>query len=227
MWVKICANTNLADALLAAELGADAVGFVFAQSRRRVTPEQVAAITPLLPEPVERIGVFDRGSSHEILAAAETAGLTGIQLHGAFSPDLYADLDRENDGRFTLLRVLHWHSSAPEAARSLAEQVRTLQQSAPEARVLLDTAVAGAKAGGTGVPFAWAEAASVLAPVRGDSRLIVAGGLRSDNVAQAIRALTPWGVDVASGVEAAPGIKDPEKLRGFFREARAAFSSRE
>ena len=90
--------------------------------------------------------------------------------------------------------------------------------------MLLDTAVPGGSAGGTGVPFAWAEAATILAPVRGDSRLIVAGGLRAENVAQAIRALRPWGVDVASGVEAAPGRKDPEKLRGFLEQARAASS---
>src|SRR5882757_7546527 len=92
MWIKICANTNLDDAALAAELGADALGFVFAPSSRRVTPQQVAAITPHLPATVEKIGVFYTLDPEEIVSAIRTAGLTGAQLHGGFSPQLIATL---------------------------------------------------------------------------------------------------------------------------------------
>ena len=88
MWVKICGNTNLEDAALAAELGADAVGFVFAASKRQVTAAQVAAITMHLPEEVERIGVFDSHDAGEIAAVAQEAGLTAVQLHGGLDEKL-------------------------------------------------------------------------------------------------------------------------------------------
>src|SRR5277367_1331317 len=92
MWVKICANTNLQDALLAAELGADAVGFVFAPSKRQVTAEQVAAITPELPSSVCKVGVFATKDAAEIVAAVERAGLNAVQLHGAPDAELLREL---------------------------------------------------------------------------------------------------------------------------------------
>src|SRR6185437_15788071 len=92
MWIKICANTTLEDAQLAADLGADAVGFVFAPSRRRVTPEQVARITPYLPATVERVGVFDSLDPEAIAEAARTAGLDAVQLHGGVSANLARSL---------------------------------------------------------------------------------------------------------------------------------------
>ncbi len=84
MWVKICANTNLADAQLAAELGADAVGFVFAPSKRQVNADQVAAITRNLPGPIARVGVFATRDAAEIARAVQLAGLSAVQLHGVF-----------------------------------------------------------------------------------------------------------------------------------------------
>ncbi len=87
MWIKICANTSLADAKIAAEAGADAVGFVFARSPRRVTAEQVAAIVPELPAEIEKIGVFVGASVDEIVATVEAAGLTGVQLHSEVTAD--------------------------------------------------------------------------------------------------------------------------------------------
>src|ERR1700761_4635334 len=95
MWTKICANTNLEDAALAAELGADAVGFVFAPSRRQVTPEEVREIVRGLPEKVEKIGVFATDDAHEIDDAVSLAGLTAVQLHCAFSAALVAELKAE------------------------------------------------------------------------------------------------------------------------------------
>src|SRR5450631_152443 len=98
MWVKICGNTNLEDAALAAELGADAVGFVFAESKRQVTAAQVAAITPHLPEGVERVGVFYSRDVEEIAATVAEAGLTAVQLHGGLDEGLIDVLARKFDG---------------------------------------------------------------------------------------------------------------------------------
>ncbi|HET8637461.1 MAG TPA: phosphoribosylanthranilate isomerase, partial [Acidobacteriaceae bacterium] len=92
MWIKVCANTSLEDALLAAEAGANAVGFVFAESVRRVTPAQVRAITPHLPESVEKIGVFVNASQNDLIAAIQDCGLTGVQLHSGCEPGAAARL---------------------------------------------------------------------------------------------------------------------------------------
>src|SRR5258708_30244541 len=102
MWIKICANTNLEDALLAAELGADALGFVFAPSKRQVTADQVARITPYLPQNIERVGVFYTQSADEIAGIATETGLTAVQLHGGVSPALAAKLTERFDGRLGL-----------------------------------------------------------------------------------------------------------------------------
>src|SRR5215472_4221091 len=98
MWIKICANTNLADASLAADLGADALGFVFAPSPRRVTPEQAAIITAHLPASIEKIGVFQTTDPAEIVSAVRIAGLTGAQLHSSPVSDLPATLAAELPG---------------------------------------------------------------------------------------------------------------------------------
>ena len=222
MWVKICANTSLGDARFAAELGADAVGFVFAPSTRRVSVEAVAAITPELPESVERIGVFTAGSPAEIASAAAHAGLTGVQLHGSFTAEFVDALERESEGALVIIRTLHWPVEAsPDVRSTLARELRESGEREPAQRVLLDSSL-GAATGGTGISFAWTDAAFSLTPVRGMQRLIIAGGLRGDNVAEAIQALQPWGVDVASGVEASPGKKDLARLRDFIERARAA-----
>ena len=221
MWVKICANTSLADAKLAADLGADAVGFVFAPSARRVTVEQVAVITAGLPQSLERIGVFTEGAPAQIACAAREAGLTGVQLHGSFAVSAVNAIRRETGERVHIIRTLHWASGL--AGKEDARRAAWLHESGerdPEQRVLLDSCVRGAS-GGTGVSFAWDQAAAMLKPVRAGQRLIVAGGLRWENVQAAIRALEPWGVDVASGVELSPGKKDPIRLRLFLEHARA------
>ena len=108
MWVKICANTNLEDAQLAAELGADAVGFVFAPSSRRVTAAQVAAITKELPDNVERIGVFSGFTADEVAEAVRTAGLTGVQMHDRMDLDLIRALTESFEGRLQLIQTVHW-----------------------------------------------------------------------------------------------------------------------
>ena len=211
IWIKICANTSLQDARLAADSGADAVGFVFAPSPRRVTVEQVAAIVPELPETVEKIGVFVEASVAEIAHAIRSCGLTGVQLHSDAAADAPAQLRAEFGPALRILRVVHFSElAAEEAARYAAD--------ANVDAVLVDSRTATA-VGGTGIAFDWHEASRTIF---GNSKvkLIAAGGLRPDTVAEAIRTLRPWGVDVASGVEAAPGRKDAAKVRAFVANAR-------
>jgi phosphoribosylanthranilate isomerase len=220
MWIKICANTNLYDAQLAAEMGADAVGFVFAPSKRQVTAAQVASITPHLPSTVERVGVFHTQDANEIASIAQEAGLTAIQLHGGSNPVLAEELQRRFEGRLGLIQTIHWQVDANgSSAATVSRQLAQLNADGVIDRVLIDSKV-GQATGGTGITFNWDEARSVLAQSAGRLKLIVAGGLRPENVGEAIHGLNPWGVDVASGVEADPGRKDPEKLAAFLRNAR-------
>jgi phosphoribosylanthranilate isomerase len=218
IWIKICANTSLADALIAADAGADAVGFVFAPSPRRVTAAEVAAIAPRLPKTVEKIGVFVDAALEEIVTTVRACGLTGVQLHFDAAPDLPARLHERLGPELRILRVIRFGAqTAQQHAAQMAEHAQNPHVDA----VLVDSNTAAA-AGGTGVVFDWAAAREILfqnAEAR-ERRLIAAGGLNPANVAQAIAALRPWGVDVASGVEAAPGRKDPARVREFVTRAR-------
>jgi phosphoribosylanthranilate isomerase len=220
MWIKICANTNLEDAQLAAEMGADALGFVFAPSKRRVTAAQIANLTPHLPGTVERVGVFSTQDANEIAGIAEQVGLTAIQLHGGSNPALSEELQRRFEGRISLIQTIHWQVDTDgSSAATVSHQLAQLNADGVIDRVLIDSKV-GQATGGTGVTFNWDEAHSLLAQSSGRLKLIIAGGLRPENVTEAIHRLNPWGVDVASGVEAEPGKKDSEKLAAFIRNAR-------
>ena len=228
LWVKICGNTRLEDALTAVEAGADALGFVFASSPRQVDVTTVEAMMPALAGRAECIGVFVDATAETIALTVERCGLTGVQLHGGSqSRQTAAALKARWGQSLRLLQVVHY---GPQAAAELEAIVEAGNCDA----VLVDTRVGG-MAGGTGVPFDWTEAAGrVFAPASGVAgqynanpslagmRRVAAGGLRPENVAEAIGILRPWGVDVASGVEAAPGRKDPERVREFVRRARAA-----
>jgi phosphoribosylanthranilate isomerase len=216
LWIKICGNTSLADALLASEAGADAVGFVFARSPRRVTVEQVAAITPHLPAAAEKVGVFVDAALEEIEAAVRACGLTGVQLHSEAGPEMPGALRRLFGPNLHILRVVHFGAEATEQTAAVAADAHVNA-------VLVDSRTATA-VGGTGVAFDWSDAARTLfqSTEAGASRMIVAGGLNPENVAEAIATLRPWGVDVVSGVEVAPGLKDPRKVREFVARARNA-----
>jgi phosphoribosylanthranilate isomerase len=209
VWVKICGNTSLQDALIAAEAGADAVGFVFATSPRRVTTGLVAAITPKLPDSLEKVGVFAD-------TTVRVCRLSGVQLHSQFAHDLPETLRASFGPALRILQVEHYGFNDPVHAVNLLPN-RHIDA------VLLDSRTSTA-IGGTGVVFDWAEAARTLfqTPNGRNVRLVVAGGLTPDNVTEAIEMLHPWGVDVVSGVEAAPGRKDPDKVRRFVENARAA-----
>ncbi len=212
LWVKICANTSLQDAQLAVDAGADAAGFVFAPSPRRVTAGQAAAIVPHLPAALEKIGVFVDASFDEIAATVETVGLTGVQLHFSAAPDLPAKLKERFGQKLRVLRVVHFEAGGAAADSGLDDNVDA---------VLVDSRTATA-VGGTGKTFDWAAASKTLFQNGKERKLVAAGGLTPGNVAEAIATLRPWGVDVVSGVEAAPGRKDPGKVRAFVANARAA-----
>jgi phosphoribosylanthranilate isomerase len=220
MWIKICANTNLDDAQLAADLGADALGFVFAPSTRQVTAADVARITPHLPPSVERVGVFYTQSADEIAGIATEAGLTAVQLHGGVNPALTAELNERFEGRLGIIQTVHWHVDQDGAsAAAVSRQLQEIEAGRIVERVLVDSKV-GQAGGGTGVSFNWDEARTVFAAANDRLRLIVAGGLRPDNVGEAIRLLNPWGIDVANGVEAQPGRKDRQRLAAFIKNVR-------
>lgn len=227
LWVKICANTNLEDALQAAQAGADAVGFVFAPSRRQVTPEQVAKIVPHLPQHVEKVGVFAFESVRGIAQAVEACGLTSVQLHGGVDLEFAARLRPALGRAVTLIHTAHWRvghddSSAELVRAALRELAGLGGGAAPNQteRLLIDAKI-GNSSGGLGVAYDWAAAARVLGEHRG-LRVISAGGLRPDTVADAVRTLRPYGVDVASGVEREPGRKDHAKVVSFIENARNA-----
>jgi len=212
LWIKICGTTSLEDAQLAVDAGADAIGFVFAPSPRQVTIERAAAITASLPAAVEKIGVFVDATLAELEAAVQTGGLTGVQLHSGIRPEMPAQLKRRFGPDLRVLRVVHYAADAAAQAESIAADANV-------DAVLVDSRTATA-VGGTGISFDWSAAQSLFHGAR--KPMVVAGGLRHENVAEAIRTLQPWGVDVVSGVESAPGSKDAAKVRAFIANARAA-----
>jgi phosphoribosylanthranilate isomerase len=214
IWVKICGNTSIEDAKLAAEAGADAVGFVFAPSPRRVTTEQVAAIVPQLPQAVEKIGVFVDTAAEEITTIVRACGLTGVQLHSDAGAETPAKLRAEFGPGLRILRVVHFGAGAMEQSAAIARDFNI-------DAVLVDSRTKAA-VGGTGIAFDWNAAARTIFRDGQTVRLVAAGGLKAETVEEAIMTLRPWGVDVASGVEAAPGRKDPEKVRVFISNARFA-----
>ncbi len=199
MFVKICGITSEEDALLAVAMGADAVGFVFAPSPRQMAPNKVREIASRLPPEILTVGVFRDSSKQQVIQTVQTCGLRAAQLHGRESPEVTRAV-RDRVG--LVIKGLpagdpaleHWDEYGADA-------------------LLLD-----APRPGSGEVFDWSLADGV--PL--NRKVILAGGLTPGNVADGIAAVRPWGVDVSSGVEAAPGRKDPTKVRAFVKAARAA-----
>ncbi len=204
LFVKVCGLTREEDALAAVEAGADAVGFVFwPRSPRAVAPEVAGRIGRSLPPSAVRVGVFVDASPDEMARVADVAGLDLQQLHGDEPPASAQELCRP---AWKALRV-----DAGFASRDAA------RWSGLVSGLLLDTRAAAP--GGTGTTFDWALARHAREHA---SFLMLAGGLSSANVEAAIAAARPDGVDVSSGVEQAPGRKDPEKIRAFVAAVRRA-----
>ncbi len=201
--VKICGITNLADACAAVDAGADALGFVFCKSSPRcVTAATAAAIIEELPPFLTRVGLFVNEAEPTIRAIIDEAGIDTLQLHGDESPDFCHQFRQPVIKAF---RVLNQDSLVP---------LRDYQVSA----CLLDSFVPG-KLGGTGERFNWELARAATSLCR---RIILAGGLTPENVADAVRQVRPYAVDVSSGVESQPGKKDRHKLRNFIQAAKSA-----
>lgn len=212
-WVKICGMTNLEDALVAVDAGADAVGFVFYEkSPRCVTVETAREICEKLPESVEKVGVFVNESPERVSGVADDARLTAVQLHG----DEYKNPNPYVKGGkiFFSLPVAHLLNNVVEPIGEF--RIPKLPESA---KILLDSGFPE-KRGGTGKTFAWAEARWLVSQLMRLHPVLIAGGLTASNVTRAAEFLKPWGVDVVSGVEASPGKKDPEKVRAFVRAVR-------
>lgn len=226
MWTKICGNTRLEDCLLAAELGASAIGFVFAPGKRTVTAAQIAPIVRELPTSLATVGVFTTTDFDEIARVVDEAGLSGVQVHTEPNLPLLQRLRGllgPKNGALRLLQVVPWWTDVSAAAQieSFRNEVECVANDGSADAVLIDSRTRTAS-GGTGVVFDWNAAAMVL----GESALpvIVAGGLTPANVQSAIRTLRPFGVDVSSGVESSPGVKSPELLQKYFEEIRGADS---
>jgi phosphoribosylanthranilate isomerase len=218
MWVKICGNTSLEDARFAADSGADAVGFVFAPSPRRVDADLVRSITNQLPAQLEKYGVFVDAGFEEIVSTVATCGLTGVQIHRSTDEHLLSRLRRhfaQSPGRIHILGVLHYKNQGFE------QQLSELSRDGAVDGVLVDSSTERA-VGGTGTSFNWLDARDIFLRTAPHLRLIAAGGLAPENVKQAIQILRPWGVDVVSGVESAPGKKDPRRVLAFIRSAQEA-----
>jgi phosphoribosylanthranilate isomerase len=204
MWVKICGITRTEDALAAANLGADALGLVFwPGSRRFISQEEARAIVRVLPPSVVVVGVFVDQPVEHVDSVARAVGLGAVQLHGSETPDYCARLPVPVIKAIGAGTTFHPGTVAEWPAGVM---------------VLLD-ADDPERHGGTGVAANWPAAATVAS----SRRIILAGGLTPETVADAIRFVRPFGVDVSSGVESRPGIKDAGRLKSFFEAvARAA-----
>ena len=206
--VKFCGLTRVVDARFAAQVGATYAGVIFAGGPRERTAAQAAELWEAIPRTVRRVGVFGHDAVERIPRVQETVALDVVQLHGdPTSAELQA-VRRLFTGEV-------WVVARTEGA-ALPEGIATFFAEADA--VVLDAKVAG-QLGGTGVAFDWQGVAEALEPARATARLVVAGGLRPHNVAEAVRILRPQVVDVSSGVESAPGIKDQSQMRAFFEAA--------
>lgn len=212
--IKICGVTTLDDALRVADLGVEAIGFNFyAKSRRYLPPDEAAAIAEALPQSVACVGVFVNATVEHIREVAQQVGLRAVQTY-----DLPLEADFSPFASIPAYRIKT--SKHLKTTRGDLAAARQSGHSPPA--VLLDSYVRG-EMGGTGHTAPW----DLIANFDPGLPVILAGGLKPDNVAAAIDSVRPWGVDVASGVESSPGCKDLDKVKSFVRAVRAAAVGRE
>jgi phosphoribosylanthranilate isomerase len=201
--IKVCGITRLEDARLAVDLGVDALGFVFwPQSPRLVSARQAAEIAAALPPFVAAVGVFVNQPIDEIQAIADRVGLTAIQLHGDEAPGTWSAVPG-----MCIKAIGVGPGFEPAAVAAWPPHVWPLLDAHDPAR-----------RGGTGRAVDW-DAAGEVARTR---RVILAGGLNASNIGRAIARVRPFAVDVSSGVEREPGVKDPDRLRAFVESVAAA-----
>ena len=225
LFVKICGITRAQDAELAADLGATALGFVFwPNSPRRITAETVRAMTANVSARVLKVGVFVDQPVADVARTMEVAGLDVAQLHGHESPEYCRQLMVELSGAsrspgpsrvspalVEVQRATASHGTVFKAIGIAGNGATTIDDYDPDVVLLVD-AHDPARFGGTGRTVNWDTAREIAA----SRSTILAGGLNAANIKLAIRSVRPYGVDVSSGVESAPGVKDPNRLRAFF-----------
>jgi phosphoribosylanthranilate isomerase len=200
--VKVCGITNPADARVAAEAGADAVGFIFAESPRLVDAEEARRISIALPENVLKVGVFVNAPPEEVLRTAAEAGLDMAQLHGDETPETVAAV---RTGGLPVMKAIRVRN-----ADDLADVERF------DADLLLLDAYSEKARGGTGKTFDWGVAKSL----KGRGNIVVSGGLAPENVREALDFFEPYGVDASSSLEDAPGKKNEDSVRRFIVAAK-------
>jgi phosphoribosylanthranilate isomerase len=208
-WIKFCGTTSVEDALASIEAGADALGFIFAPSKRRVTPEKAREIIRQLPGGTERIGVFVNQAADHIWKVVGEVDLSGVQLHGGEDAgDIYRGLPEERRDSVRIVSTV-----------LVDQSLSSVFQGDVAAPGLLGCWLLDSGAG-SGRTFDWHRAHMELGKREG--RFIIAGGLNPENVGEAIRIFSPWGVDVVSGIEREPGRKDREKMHAFVDAVRKA-----
>ncbi len=197
--IKVCGITNIEDALLALSLGVDAVGFVFAESERRITPVNAKKIIDELPQSILKVGVFVDEEEKRTREILKLCRLDMLQFHGDESPS----------------HILRFRERVIKSFRIEDEDSLKAIPNYKASAYLLDT-YSSEVYGGTGEVFNWdlAVEAKKFGPI------ILSGGLNPDNVVEAIKKVKPWAVDVSSGVESSPGKKDPQKLEEFVKKVR-------
>ncbi|MBM4278378.1 MAG: phosphoribosylanthranilate isomerase [Deltaproteobacteria bacterium] len=203
-WIKICGITNLEDALKTSSLGVDALGFIFAPSRRRVEPSMAKKIIRPLPKTLLKVGVFVDEDPEEVMRTVEYCGLNALQFHGKEPPEYCQKF---------------FHPVLKTIRIKNLDSLREIENYR-NVTILLDS-YSPHQAGGTGIPFPWEIA--LKAKESGD--FILSGGLNPNNVREAILKVKPLGLDVCSGVEVHPGNKDPLKIKKFIKEVRNADES--
>jgi phosphoribosylanthranilate isomerase len=195
--IKICGITNREDALMVVSLGADAIGFVFAKSKRKIAPEKAKEIIKILPPFITTVGVFMNTELNKVNKITEYALLDAIQLHGNESPEYCNKVNRKVVKRIEVTQN--------DTKESLLTKMEPYSVSA----YILDPGT------GSGETFNWDIAAEIEKPI------IIAGGLSPENIKYVVKKLHPYGIDVSSGVEKTYGKKDREKVKKFIEEVRA------
>ena len=197
LFIKICGLRTERDVDTAVEGGADAIGFVFSDSPRRIDATTAAKLCRRVPESVLTVGVFRNQSLRDVRSLANIAGVSGIQLHGQEGRGYYDDLAHEG---WTLIRGTAFSDHVPRCGE-MGEDILLLDAPSP----------------GSGTPWDWTRK-HLTSP---GEKWLLAGGLTPDNVQNAVEVTRPWGVDVSSGVEQSRGVKDPELITAFIKAARA------
>ena len=219
-WVKICGMTNLEDALVAVDAGADAVGFVFYEkSPRSVTPEKVREIVMQLPDSVETVGVFAGNALETAVDTARQIEVDAMQMYVlSYPPSAMAGTHAMGIGHLRAYLALPVSIFLGQGAKNVSGFVGARPAGIFDT-LFLDSGNSR-QPGGTGQVFDWHEASPAVKELSLHQKVVIAGGLSPENVTGAISILQPWGVDVVSGVEASPGKKDPDKVRAFVRAVR-------